>query len=401
MYLTREEERILSGEQGEAKRLALSVVVKVAEALGANRLVRISHAHVSGASYSTIGEPGLEFLAMLRSLKARVSVPTTLNPIGLDPDDPGPFEVSNEYRRKQAEILSLFESMGVRLTLSCTPYLERKPRVGEHLAWGESSAVAYANTVCGARTNREGGPLALLAAIAGRTYEAGLHLDANRRPTVTVRVTPGGIERWDETFGGAMGATLAEELEADEVPYIDTRLPWDLASLKAFCASLGTYGDLAMCLIKGVSPEARPPPRIQRTLTLDPKELEARLKELDDVVGADAYFVGCPHASLAELEELADLLTPGAPRRGRLFMVATSAGVYEQARNKGLIAKLRACGVTVLKGTCPVVAPLRRAGLAKIVTNSLKAAFYLRRVHKVEVAVAPMREIAKMWCGGR
>ncbi|NAZ39364.1 MAG: DUF521 domain-containing protein, partial [Acidilobus sp.] len=169
MYLTREEERVLAGEEGWAKAKALEVVVKVGEALGAERLQPIVHAHASGVSYYNIGEPGRRLLEDLASSGARFSVPTTVNPIGFDLDAPSSLtiaEIDNRLVEGQRAIVRALASMGARLTFTCTPYyipdvsgLSR----GASVAWGESSAVVYANSVLGLRTNREGGPLALMA----------------------------------------------------------------------------------------------------------------------------------------------------------------------------------------------------------------------------------------------
>jgi predicted aconitase subunit 1 (EC 4.2.1.3) len=166
VYLTFEEERILKGFEGEAKARALEVIVKVGEALGASRLIRIKHAHISGVSYENIGDVGLEFIEGLRGLGARFSVPTSVNPVSYDVEDlssiPG-VTLERSYVEAQEAIARALRDMGADLVFTCTPYYAGIPevyelKVGDHVAWGESSAVAYANSVLGIRTNREGAP---------------------------------------------------------------------------------------------------------------------------------------------------------------------------------------------------------------------------------------------------
>src|SRR5205823_5447891 len=149
----------------------------------AKRLVPITSAHVSGASYKMIGDPGLEFLEDA-ARDARVVIPTTVNPLGTDLQQWQDLGIPPEFAAKQERIAAAYERMGVRPTYSCTPYhLGTRPALGEHIAWAESNAVCFANSVLGARTNRESGPSALAAAIVGATPEYGLHLDEGRRPT--------------------------------------------------------------------------------------------------------------------------------------------------------------------------------------------------------------------------
>ncbi|MEB3825136.1 MAG: aconitase X catalytic domain-containing protein, partial [Desulfurococcales archaeon] len=209
LYLTREEERIYNGEYGEALQKAIRVIVKVGEALGASRLIRIRHAHVSGISYNNIGDAGLGFIEDLYRSGARFKVETTINPVGTDMDNPYIVPgVTPEFVSKQAKIIKYLSAMGAKPVMTCTPYYVDTIKPGWHLAWGESSAVAYANSVIGAWTNREGGPLALLAGILGKTYYAGVHLPENRLPRTRIVV-----EKYveDQAYAGIIGKLVAEK----------------------------------------------------------------------------------------------------------------------------------------------------------------------------------------------
>src|SRR2546425_8355354 len=187
MRLTRAQRHLLD-EGTDAQRKAMEILLTVGRLADAPRLVPITSAHVSGASYKMIGDPGLEFLEDF-ARDARVSVPTTVNPLGTDLAQWEDLGVPATFAEKQGRIARAYETMGVRPTFSCTPYLIGvRPALGEHVAWAESSAVCFANSVLGARTNREGGPAALAAAIIGATPEYGLHTDGGREPTVIVKV---------------------------------------------------------------------------------------------------------------------------------------------------------------------------------------------------------------------
>src|SRR3989442_722929 len=187
MRLTRAQRHLLDDGTG-SQRKAMQMLLAVGRRADAPRLMPITSAHVSGVWYKLIGYPGLEFLEDF-ARDARVSVPTTVNPLGTDLAQWQALGVPPSFAEKQGRIASAYEAMGVRRSFSCTPYLIGvRPTFGEHVAWAESSAVCFANSVLGARTNREGGPAALAAAIVGATPEHELHTDEGREPTAIVKV---------------------------------------------------------------------------------------------------------------------------------------------------------------------------------------------------------------------
>ena len=187
MDLTREEEAILNGEEGEGKQKAMELVTALGKIYGADDLIDITSAHLSGASYKTIDDGGLKYLEDMAAGGAKVSVPSTLNPVGMDRERWAEMHITPEFAEKQLRIIDLYGQMGIRTTCSCTPYTGANvPSLGDHVAWAESSALSFVNSYIGARTNREGGPGALAAAILGKTANYGLHLDEKRRPTVVI-----------------------------------------------------------------------------------------------------------------------------------------------------------------------------------------------------------------------
>ncbi|MCE4605147.1 MAG: aconitase X catalytic domain-containing protein [Desulfurococcales archaeon] len=396
MYLTREEERVLAGEEGEARRLALSVIVKVGEALGAERLIPIKHAHVSGASYSTVGDAGRRFIEDLARMGARFSVPTTVNPVGIDTEDLDrvPASYTREYLRGQKAILDSFRIMGADLILTCTPYYTHIPRhmglePGSHVAWGESSAVVYGNSFLGLRTNREGGPLALMAGIAGRTYYQGLHTPEGRSPVVEIRVEQ--EAPLDEAVAGVLGEAIVEYTPHGRVPLVKARIASE-PGLRELAAAVGTAGDLGMIHLEGVTPEKPSLTGIEERVTIDRVELGERIERVSPGERPDIVYIGCPHAGINDLELLErELRRLGRPRSR--ILVSTSRHVYMEALRMGLVGRLEGYGVQFVRDTCLIVSPFRDRSVS-VATNSYKAYFYLSR-KGVKASLAPIPRLVE------
>ncbi len=385
MHLTREEERMLDGEYGEAVRKAMELIVSIGEALGAERLVPITSAHVSGISVSNIGAEGVELIEWFARHGGRARVRATVNPMGFDldgviPRDPREWSL-------QERLLRALSVMGFHLTLTCAPYEHgNRPGLGEHIAWAESSAVIYANSVLGARSNREGGIVALAAAITGRIYEWGMHLDEERNPRV--RVTLRGWRPRDEAEAGLLGALLG--LRVREVPLLEARLP-GLEEARSLLAAAAAWGSHALIHLEGHTPERRACVKCEK-VEVDRAELTAFHEEhFDDIEGSDAVFIGCPHVTI----DVMRLVEAYAEKCGgfRIPVLVAAPGV----------CKLRpsAQNLVILRGTCPVVARLESLGFDKIATNSLKAAFYLPRRHGIRVAVADAKTLLRYACNPR
>ncbi|BES80688.1 aconitase X catalytic domain-containing protein [Pyrodictium abyssi] len=393
MYLTREEERILAGEEGPSRQLAMKLIVRVGEALGAERLVRVSHVHVSGVSYSNIGDYGLEFIETLAA-SGRVAVYSTFNPAGFPLGDvEPPYTVPSEDARKQKRIIDALIRMGFEPSGTCIPYTLREPRPGEHLAWGESSAVAVANTLYGARTNREGGPVALAAALVGRTYLWGLHLDENRRPTKLVKVE---ASIRDGLAAGVLGYIVGSRFSG-EVPYIDVN-PLDKWQVVSLCAAAAASGSTAMCVIKGVSPEDQGPPLGVEKVAVDRRDIEAAREEVETagIDEAELFFTGCPHHPKRAVSKILQVLERyGVSRLRRPIWIAIPGGAAGSLRKA--IAGLRERGIHVLPGTCLVVSTLSKAGIRAIATDSVKTAFYMPRRHGVRVALSSLEDFVKKY----
>jgi predicted aconitase len=374
--LAPDQQALLDGRSGPATQKAMQILRALGEIYGARRMTPIASAQISGVSYDNLGDAGLEWLAEMAAGGARVRVPAMLNPAGMDLENWPALGIPPAFAEKQTRVIAAFKRMGVTVTCTCTPYLAGTiPERGQSIAWAESSAVCYANSILGARTNREGGPSALAAAIAGCTPEYGLHLDENRKPGITVHVHA----RLEDTADfGALGKAMGERLEASGVK----RIPWitgvpsaSVEQMKAFCASVATYGGLAMFLMQGISPEAdgtEPPACYFEITDADVATARASLQEAtrEEV---DFVSLGCPHLSLAEVARVAGLV------RGRSaakeFWLTMSRPVKREADAAGYTAVLEAAGVKMAVDTCCVVAPIRGRFHA-LATDSAKACYY-------------------------
>ena len=365
MQLDRDDERILAGDQGETRQKMLELLVALGKVFGAERLVPIKSAQVSGASYKTIGKYGLEWL---NSLDAKAVVPAVLNPIGMPRTRWQEMGVDKDFARNQQAVVAAYKRLGVALECTCTPYYLRGTSFGDHLAWSESSAVSYANSVIGARTNREGGPGALAAALVGKTPCYGLHLEKNRKPQVIVRVQADS-RTWTTADYGALGYH-AGKLVGNRIPFFSGITPAG-DGLKALGAAMAATGAVALYHVEGVTPEAAMEP-------LDLGGLETFTVESDEVrrlfrvVPVEAVALGCPHCSPEELRTIARLLA--GKRVTKPFYVFASQGVIDANRKSADV--IEKSGAKVYADTCMVVSPVMEQ-YAGIMVNSGKALAYV------------------------
>ena len=384
MELDGEEEQILAGEQGETRQKMIELLVALGKVFGAERLVPIRSAQVSGASYKTIGEYGLRWL---NSLDAKAVVPAVLNPIGMPRGRWQEMGVDEDFAQKQQAVVAAYGRLGISLECTCTPYYLSETDFGDHLAWSESSAVSYANSVIGARTNREGGPGALAAALVGRTPCYGLHLGRNRNPQLVIDVTAG-TKDWGIADYGALGY-YAGKLAGNRIPYFTGIRP-DKDQLKGLGAAMAATGAVALYHVAGVTPEALKVPfdlTGLETIAVEPVEIKRLFREIP----VDAVAVGCPHCSPSELEEIARLL------KGKLvsipFYVFAAQGVID--KNQRTVDAIEKSGARVFADTCMVVSPVMEKYEA-IMVNSGKALAYVPDMCAAVARIGTIEECVKV-----
>lgn len=366
MLLTRDEESVLAGEKGEGLRTAMELLVALGDIYDAEELVPISSAHLSGVSYKTIGEGGIEFLERL-SKDAKVCVPTTLNPAGMDRQKWKEMGISPRFADRQLHIIDQYERLGVNTDCSCTPYLGTNiPQKGQTLAWAESNALSFANSVIGARTNREGGPGALAAAIVGKTPRYGLHLDENRAPAIIVSVE---LDKVDYSLlGQAVGSAVG-----GRVPYFRGIRP-TVDQQKTLAAAMAAAGSVALFHVEGVTPEAgiHDLKGLDR-LAVGKREVEAARNKFETGKDPELIALGCPHLSVEEIRDLASKLR-GKHRKGdaEVWFCTSRCTAAKCPRELEVLSKFG----RVVCDTCMVVAPIEER-FRTTATNSGKACNYL------------------------
>lgn len=352
-------------------------------------LVRISRAHISGVSYLNIGEAGVQLLKDLSEGGMKVKVRTTLNPGFVELSREGEKSCDPATFKKQNEIASCFMKIGVLPTFSCTPYLEGNvPERGEHLAWAESSAVLYSNSVIGAWTNKESGLGALAAALIGYTSRTGVHVPSGRIPRLLIEYD-GRVN--DEVIAGALGY-VAGRISGDSIPAIESEGLLERERTIEFLAAFGTSGGSSMSVIEGVSP------RVGRQLAEKPvrvnvgeRDVAAVLEEFQTDSPPQAILVGCPHAVYISKREILSL----TKRMSRLpVFVFVSRRARVKLANSGLLAKLGRHGISVIADACVMWCGLRALGYDSVVTNSVKGAYYLKNQMHIQAGLKPLKELA-------
>ena len=384
LALTADERAMRSGELGPAVAMAMRILCRMAPLYGATMLLPVTRSHIDGVILS--GAAGLAFAERLADLGGRVSVPTTLNVMSMDRTGWRSQGMEPGFAERARRLGSAYVRMGARPTFTCAPYqTEPPPSLGEQIVWSESNAVAFANSVCGARTNRYGDYLDVCCALTGRVPAAGLHLDTARRATVlvTLRGIPTSAMVRDD-FYPLLGYRVGQLVDTRVAVVEGLEVTPSVDQLKALLAAAASSGSVALLHLAGITPEAatvkdalrgeEPDERI--VVTMD--DLRETFHELNQQVDGsiDLVAFGSPHASLTECRRLAGLMRGRQGADGVQIYVTTSRGVRDLLERSGELADLEAFGATVTADTCIVVAPLVRPGATRLMTNSGKYAHY-------------------------
>ncbi len=383
LHLTTEDQALLAGDHGEAVSLAMRILVSAAELLSAQALIRVTSAHIDGCLYH--GDGGVEFAEKLVAAGGQVAVPTTLNVGALDllhPDTVRADPLKAAMARRQ---MDAYVSMGAEPTFTCAPYqIGHEPGLGEQVAWGESNAIAFANSVLGARTERYGDFLDACCALTGRAPLHGLHIEQNRQAKVVVDATnvPDALKDQD-VFYPVLGTWLGLEVGREVSVIVGLPSTVTRDQLKALGASAASTGAVALFHVVGVTPEAPSLDAVmskggsvrQITLTADMvRRALRRLTTADAVERIDAVAVGSPHFSITEFEALLNLV------RGRCmavpFYACTARATLRELEERGDLLVLHEAGIKIVADTCVVVTPILRESGGVLMTNSGKFAHY-------------------------
>lgn len=365
MHLTAQEERILNGEEGEGAQKAMEILVALGEINNADRLIKIASAQVSGVSYKTIGDAGAEFLRDWSSKKAKVKVLTTLNPAGVDLEMWKELGYPKDFADRQLEIIEAYGNFGIMPSCTCTPYLiGNVPKFGEHVSWAESSSAIFANSVLGARTNRESGISALASAIIGKTARYGMHLTENRAAALVVDVE---AELKDQADYAALGYYIGKHYGG--TPLFRNIKP-SSDDLKALGAALAV-GQISMFHVESITPEhVLAEPGVEK-VSFEKEDLKESFDSLNTCEEPDIICIGCPHCSVSEINNIIKL------------NARKEVWVFTARQNKRFIKSRK--NVKIISDTCMVVSPLEKLGISSIGTNSAKAAFYSANLSGLKV----------------
>ena len=427
LTLSDRDKAMASGAGGPAQALAMSILVRMADVYGATELMDISQAHIDSTIY--LGDATLEFAERLASLGAKVAVPTSLNVSGVDECGWKDWAVKADWAAKAARQMLAYERMGAVPTWTCAPYqTHMRPVFGQQIAWGESNAISFANSVIGARTERYPDLLDICCAIAGRVPAVGLHLTGNRAGQLLLRLAgvPAALQQDDQFF--AVLGHLVGKLADESIPVIDGIVVSPSEDqLKAFAAAAASSGRVAMFHMVGVTPEAptleaafqdpsglprRSSPALSAsvggkagttTLEITVADLRAARRELTTADGRelDMVILGSPHFSLAEFSLLAPLVQGRHAHPRVKFLITSSRLMRERAHETGVLEPILSFGAQITLDTCILASPMLPPEIKTLMTNSAKYAYYAPSLLNTRVTFGSLADCVHSAIEGR
>ncbi|TFB06250.1 Uncharacterized protein CCMA1212_001567 [Trichoderma ghanense] len=377
----------MDGIHGQAAQAAMRIILRMAAMEGARKLMDITQVHIDGCVYT--GPGSLSFAETLRDWGGKVVVPTTLNSISVDQRRWRAQGVPSVFGEAAEKLAAAYTDMGAQPTYTCAPYLlSSAPKRGDQVAWAESNAVVYANSVLGAKTMKYPDFLDICIALTGRAPQGGLHVESNRLASLCVEVPCLREADVDDSFYPLLGYHIGG-IAGNRIPVVvglDVLRP-SKDDLKAFGAAFATMASAPMFHVVGVTPEAATlqdaigeSERVQ-TMRLDLRQLESVWKTFntaEDNSPVDLISLGNPHFSIAEMRRLAELCRGRTKRDGVAVMVTCGRATFGLADQAGLIEELHRFGVEVITDTCwcMIGEPVIPTGSRTIMTNSAKYAHY-------------------------
>jgi predicted aconitase len=392
--LKQEEKDILGGKRGELVSKLMKLLVKTGEARGAKEMVDVYSVHTSTMILEYTGYPGIELMEEVRDAGTRFKAHTTVDPISIDREDWESLGISKEYADLQMRSVKAFAECGGVGHYTCTPWVwGNVPRCGQHVAWVETSAVVYANSILGARTNRHVDPSALAVAICGKTPKYGFHLDENRRGEVLVEVKTDLVQTSDYA---ALGAYVASKFGPKVYVFDGMLKDLTMESLIRMSSAMSTWGNVAMYHIVGVTPEARTREeafagnKVQEHLVVRRKELDTIYDQFPRVnKGKKLVLIGCPFCTFEDLKKIAGLIEGRRVCDDVGFWVLTSRANKNIAKETGWVSAIEKAGGRVIADMCWLCSPpLDVFKFESVATDSAKGAFLARAKNRVATLVS-------------
>jgi predicted aconitase len=388
MKLQKREEDLLSGKYGPKQKQCMEILISLGDCYEAQRMIPISSAHIAG-NYAVMMDEGVEWLEAFAADRLKVSVFTTKNPELYDFEDAGELKVPEVYRHKQTRIDAALRALGVTLTYSCHHFLVGNlPRFGDHIAWASSGSQVYANSIIGARSNREGDHVILAAAITGLIPEWGMHLTENRRGQVLIDLGNIDFAELDNTDFQAMGWQLGKKI-GDKLPVL-VGLPPDLPieDIKGLLYSMTVTGAMGLVHMVGITPEA---PTVEaafgvtecpkETIQITQKEIRQAYREISSATDnkVDLVIFGCPQCTIKEIGKAAALLEGKKIHPETELWICTSNWCKKLSERMGLLETIKAAGGRIVADIGAADGPylyLKEDGIRTTAINSARGSYY-------------------------
>ena len=390
--------RMLNGQEGEAKKLAMEILTQVGDSMDADSFVEIASVQAM-AHFGSLHIAGRDWLEKLACLGGKCCVPTTQDPASIPFSHWKEMGYDEEYAKNQYRLAEAIMKLGEMPKWSCTPYYQGSvPRLGQNIAWAESSAVSFANSVLGARTNRTPAGIAICAALTGRMPRYGLYLPENRQAQIKITVEAGELTPLDYNTIGIITGKLA----GAKIPAI-YGLPQSATNddLKYLGASAASSGSVALYHADGITPEAiltdvfagKAP---EEEMVITRKDIDDAAEKMTSTGAGEPQLavVGCPHYSSEEVIRLARMIEGKKVADGKAFWVFTTAETESLMERMGMKAVLEEAGVRIMAQTCLVISPLV-GGYENLITDSGKFASYLPSEHSIKIRYASAEECVK------
>ena len=395
MELTKYEQEMLKGKHGKAKKFAMNILVKLGRIYGANKMVEVVSAQIM-AHYGSLHDAGLELAEKFVEMGGAFCIPTTEDPASVSFRHWKEIGIDQEYYDKQQRLLAAILKLGAEPVWTCTPYLVGNlPRYGQNVSWAESSAVSFANSVIGARTNRNPAGLNYCAAITGKMPYMGLYKEENRHGTVLVELEADEISNLDyNTIGYIVGKAVGNRIPV----FRGIPITVSVDNLKYLGATAASSGSVALYHAIDITPEAsnRDPfggAKPEETLKINRDKLQKAKDELNTAFGEpDIVALGCPHYSIQEMQKVSDLLKGEKLKKGKELWIYTSETVYNLAKKMGYADTISDAGGKILDGNCLVISPMGRMHFNTLMTDSGKYAYYLPSEHDLKILYAETNE---------